>query len=58
MLNSSLTRSVSPLAVSRDVAPPLHTDHAAASIAHVFATPVVREVRRPVSEPASFATTW
>jgi hypothetical protein len=25
---------------------------------HTFATPVVHEIRRPASEPASFASTW
>ena len=31
---------------------------AAAATSHTFATPVVREIRRPASEPASFASTW
>ena len=31
---------------------------ASAATSHTFATPVVREIRRPAVEPASFASTW
>jgi hypothetical protein len=58
MLNSSLSRSVSPPSAPREVAPPTYRDHAAATVSHAFSTPVVREIVRPAPEPLSFATTW
>lgn len=58
MLNSLATHSASPSPASREVAPPAYRDPGAAALSHVFATPVVREIRRPAPEPQSFAATW
>jgi len=58
MLNSRTTYPVQTLPASREVAPASSHDRGVAILSHVFATPVVREIRRPASEPPGFAATW
>ena len=58
MLTSLATQSATPSPASREAAFPTYRDQPTAARSHVFATPVVREIRRPAPEPLSFAATW
>ncbi len=59
MFTSRSTYSVSTSPASREVAPPASAYQGVVAVSnHRFATPVVREVSRPASEPLAFAATW
>ena len=58
MLTSRTTYAVPTLPASYQVASAPSPDRVAAIRSHVFATPVVQEIRRPAAEPLGFAATW
>ncbi len=58
MLNSLPTYTAPTLPTSYQVAPAPSPERVAAIRSHVFATPVVQEIRRPAAEPLGFAATW
>jgi hypothetical protein len=57
-LSTHSTYSVPTPAALRDFAPGPSREQGVGTTAHVFSTPIVREVSRPAPEPLAFAATW